>query len=87
MNKKNNIVNHLTLFFLKYLLFQLILGLTWQVDVIKTLTFVLFKVIDSITDANSECLGCGLGGLDVVWWWFGANMAGGCNKNAFKCGL
>ena len=20
----------------------------------------------------------------VVWWWFGANMAGQCNKNAFK---
>ena len=20
----------------------------------------------------------------VVWWWFGANMAGKCNKNALK---
>ena len=24
------------------------------------------------------------GGLEVVWWWFGANMAGKRNKNAFK---
>ena len=24
------------------------------------------------------------GGLEVVWWWFGANMAGLRNKNAFK---
>ena len=24
------------------------------------------------------------GGLEVVWWWFGANMAGQRNKNAFK---
>ena len=24
------------------------------------------------------------GGLDVVWWWFGASMTGQCNKNAFK---
>ena len=21
----------------------------------------------------------------MVWWWFGANMAGQRNKNAFKC--
>ena len=24
------------------------------------------------------------GGLEVVWWWFGANMAGLRNTNAFK---
>ena len=24
------------------------------------------------------------GGLEVFWWWFGANMAGQRNKNAFK---
>ena len=24
------------------------------------------------------------GGLEVVWWWFGANMAGQRNKYAFK---
>ena len=63
-------VNHWTLFFLKNLFFQLIDGLTWQVDVIKKRFYISFEVTDNITDANSECLGCGLGGL----MWFGGGL-------------
>ena len=46
--------------------------------------YICSEVIDSITDANSGCLG------RDFWWfrcglrWFGANMAGQRNKNAFK---
>ena len=53
--------------------------------------YICSEVIDSITDANSGCLGCGLGWFrcGLRWFggglgWFGANMAGQRNKNAFK---
>ena len=46
------------------LFFQLIHGLTWKVDVIKKRFYICSEVIDSITDANSGCLGRG---LEVVW--------------------
>ena len=53
-------------------------------------TFVLFKVIDSITDANSGCLECGLG-------WFRCNafkfvlqlliLSQKTNSGCCECGL
>ena len=50
----------------------------------NTFAFVLFKVID----ANSGCLGCGVGrficGLVVVWGGFGLTWQANVIKNAFK---
>ena len=53
--------------------------------------YIFSEVIDSITDANSGCLGRGSGWFRYGWrWfggglgWFGANMAGQRNKNTFK---
>ena len=50
--------------------------------------YICSVVIDSITDANSGCLGRGLGRFRCGLRWFGANMAGQCNilnadKNIF----
>ena len=53
--------------------------------------YICSEVIDSITDANSRCLGGGLGWFrcGLPWFggslgWFGASMAGQRNKNVFK---
>ena len=46
--------------------------------------YICSEVIDSITDANSGCLGRGLGWFRCDLGWFGANNAGQRNKNAFK---
>ena len=50
----------------------------------KKRLYICTEVIDSITDANSGCLGRGLGWLRCGLRWFWANMAGQRNKNAFK---
>ena len=46
--------------------------------------YICSEVIDSITDANSRCLGRGLGWFRYGLRWFGASMAGQRNKNVFK---
>ena len=58
------------------LFFKLIHGLTWQVDVIKKRFYICSEVIDSITDANSGCLGRGLGSFRCGFRWFGGGL--GC---------
>ena len=92
-NKKNQYGRSCsTLFFLKNLFFPLVHGLSWQVDVYKKRFYICSEVTDSITDANSACLGRGLGGLDVVcggmvvvWDGFGLTwQLGQSKKNAFK---
>ena len=45
----------------------------------KKLFYICSEVIDSITDANSGCLGRGLGRFRCGLRWFEANMAGQCN--------
>ena len=68
-------VDHSTLFYQNNLFFQFIYGLTWQVDIVKTLCS---KAIDNITNEKFGCsdvvlsgLGVVLGGLVVVWVCFG----------------
>ena len=42
--------------------------------------YICSEVIDSITDANSRCLGGGLGWSRCGFGWFGASMTGQRNK-------
>ena len=53
--------------------------------------YICSEVIGSITDANSRCLGGGLGWFrcGFQWFggglgWFGASLAGQRNKSVFK---
>ena len=43
--------------------------------------YICSEVIDRITDANSRCLGGGLGWFRCGLRWFGASMTGRRNKN------
>ena len=46
----------------------------------KKCFYICSEVIDSITDANSRCLGGGLGWFRCGLRWFGASMTGQRNK-------